>query len=354
MNASYRVIGLMSGTSLDGIDVAQCAFSLTDQGWSYAIERAKTYPYTPEWKKKLTDAHKLSGLDLMLLHNEYGKLLGTTVNEFFNDKSAAFDFIASHGHTIFHQPEIGLTLQIGSGANIAATSGITTIADFRTLDIALGGQGAPLVPIGDDLLFNDYDFCLNLGGFANISYKNDTQRIAFDVCPVNILINHLVKERNLSYDPEGSIARKGNISTDLLNDLNNLEFYQIAGPKSLGREWVWKSVLPVIYKYDLTLEDSLRTIYQHIIIKTEEILQKKSKKTVLITGGGAHNQFLIELFKGIEGVTIEIPSKEIVDFKEALIFAFLGVLRIRNEVNCLMSVTGAKMSNVGGVIFKYP
>lgn len=342
----------MSGTSLDGLDIAKCTFEWKGAGWAYAIEQATTYPYTSAWKKKLTDAPNLSGIDLMMLHNEYGKLLGSNVKQFLMGQNTGIDFISSHGHTIFHQPEKGLTLQIGNGATIAATTGITTIADFRTLDVAFGGQGAPLVPIGDELLFNSFDFCLNLGGFANISYKNDTHRIAFDVCPVNILINHLVKQRNLSYDPEGSIASKGNISTVLLNDLNNLEFYQIAGPKSLGREWVWKSVLPVIYKYDLSLEDVLITIYQHITVKIAEIIQKKSQRTVLVTGGGAHNLFLIELLKQIPGIIVVVPSKEIIDFKEALIFAFLGVLRIRNEANCLRSVTGAKTDNVGGVIFQ--
>jgi anhydro-N-acetylmuramic acid kinase len=352
MKSFYRVIGLMSGTSLDGLDIAQCTFELTKHGWNYAIERATTYPYSPEWKKKLTDAHNLSGIELMLLHNEFGRLLGTCVNQFLNNETDGIDFIASHGHTVFHQPEIGLTLQIGNGAAIAAIMGITTIADFRSLDVALGGQGAPLVPIGDELLFSEFDFCLNLGGFANISFKNDADRIAFDVCPVNILINHIVKERNLSYDPEGSIARNGNISSDLLYDLNNLEFYQMAGPKSLGREWLWKKVIPVISRNDLPLEDKLRTLYQHIIIKTSEIIQKKPQSTVLITGGGAHNQFLIELFKEIPGATIVVPSDDIVDFKEALIFSFLGVLRFRNEPNCLRSVTGAKINNIGGVIIQ--
>ena len=352
MKAIYRVIGLMSGTSLDGLDIALCTFELSERGWNYAIEQATTYPYSPKWKKKLTDAHNLSGIELMLLHNEYGRFLGTSVCQFLNNETSCIDFIASHGHTVFHQPEKGLTLQIGNGAAIAAVAGVTTIADFRSLDVALGGQGAPLVPIGDELLFSDFDFCLNLGGFANISFKHNADRIAFDVCPVNILINHLVKERNLSYDPEGSIARKGKISSSLLHDLNDLEFYQQSGPKSLGREWVWERVLPVILKYDLHLEDILRTFYQHIVVKTGEIIEKKSQRTVLMTGGGAHNQFLIELFKEIPGITVVVPPNDIVDFKEALIFSFLGVLRSRNEPNCLRSVTGAKINNAGGVIYQ--
>jgi anhydro-N-acetylmuramic acid kinase len=352
MNSSYHVLGLMSGTSLDGLDVAICTFELSGQKWHYAIEKTTTYPYSPGWKKKLSEAEHLSGIDLILLHNEYGELIGKYVNQFLDHSNSKIDFIASHGQTIFHQPKKGLTLQIGNGANISAITGITTICDFRTLDVALGGQGAPLVPIGDELLFGDFDFCLNLGGFANISYHEEGNRIAFDICPVNILINQLVSERNLSFDPEGSIGRKGNVSTNLLNELNSLAFYQKPGPKSLGKEWVWNQVLPIINRHKLSLEDTLRTIYEHIIFQTRQILQNKSEGTMLTTGGGAHNQFLMELFQQYLKIKIVIPSKEIVDFKEALIFAFLGVLRFRNEVNCLCSATGARMDNIGGIIYK--
>ncbi len=352
MKTFYRVLGLMSGTSLDGLDVALCTFELSGQKWHYAIEKTTTYTYSPGWKKKLSEAEHLSGIDLILLHNEYGELIGKYVNQFLDHNNSKIDFIASHGQTIFHQPKKRLTLQIGNGANIAAITGITTICDFRTLDVALGGQGAPLVPIGDKMLFGDFDFCLNLGGFANISYHEEGNRIAFDICPVNILINQLVSERNLSFDPEGSIGRKGSISANLLNELNSLAFYQMPGPKSLGKEWVWNQVLPIIYRYKLSLEDTLRTIYEHILIQTRQILQNKSEGPMIITGGGAHNQFLMELFQQYLKIKIVIPSKEIVDFKEALIFAFLGVLRFRNEVNCLCSVTGASTDNIGGIIYR--
>jgi anhydro-N-acetylmuramic acid kinase len=353
MNTFYRVLGLMSGTSLDGLDIAQCTFEKKSEKWSYSIERAITYPYSSQWKQKLTEAETLPGIDLLLLHNEYGRFTGELVNQFIKEHNVKIDFIASHGQTIFHQPHKGLTLQIGNGADILATTGITTVCDFRALDVAYGGQGAPLVPIGDEFLFGDYDFCLNLGGFANISYKTaEGKRVAFDICPVNILINHFVKKIDLDYDIDGAIGRKGSISAGLLNELNILPVYQQSGPRSFGKEWVWNDVLPVIDKHKLSLEDTLRTVYEHVAIRIEQSISKKPGKTILITGGGTHNKFLLEVLQKHISLKTVIPSDEIIDFKEALIFAFLGVLRTRNEVNCLCSVTGAKIDNIGGIIFK--
>jgi anhydro-N-acetylmuramic acid kinase len=352
MKSFYRVLGLMSGTSLDGLDVAQCTFNLVDNKWQYAVERAKTFSYSPEWKLKLATAENLSGLDFMLLNNEVGKVTGDYINQFLGEEKSGIDFIASHGQTIFHQPNLGLTTQIGSGAIIAATTGIPVVCDFRSLDVALGGQGAPLVPIGDKLLFGEYDYCLNLGGFANISFDtSEEKRIAFDICPVNIIINYLIKDKRMDYDPEGSIGRQGIVSQKLLEELNNLSFYHQSGPKSLGKEWVLNQMLPIIKKYQLATEDSLRTVYEHISIQIGNILNNQNDRTILITGGGAHNQFLIELLHLHHSVKIIIPEKEIIDFKEALIFAFLGLLRYRNEINSLSSVTGAKQNNVGGVIY---
>lgn len=349
--SEYHVIGLMSGTSLDGLDVARCLFQLQNGKWNYRIEEAKTYPYPLELKQKLADAEKLSGLDLMFFHNEYGRLLGDYVNDFIGKNKSSVDFIASHGHTIFHQPHKGLTFQIGSGASIAAETGITTICDFRRLDVALGGQGAPLVPIGDKLLFGDYAYCLNLGGFANISYDDESgKRQAYDICPVNIVINHLVAERGLTYDPQGEIARKGKVNPGLLKALDSLKFYQQVGPKSLGKEWVWSELLPCMEQFSISLEDKLRTFYEHVTSQIQRILGKG--EDILITGGGAHNIFLIELFRSTLKQKITVPDTKIIDFKEALIFAFLGVLRFRSEMNCLSSVTGAKVDNSGGIIYK--
>jgi anhydro-N-acetylmuramic acid kinase len=342
----------MSGTSLDGMDMAQCLFELTDGKWEFNIERATTFSYSSEWQQKLVNAENLPGLDLMLLHNEYGRLIGDYANIFLKDNHKPVNFIASHGHTVFHQPQLGLTFQIGNGASIAAQTGITTICDFRALDVALGGQGAPLVPIGDKLLFGNYACCLNLGGFANISFDDTSgKRLAYDVCPVNIVINHLVKERGLSFDADGKIAKAGQLNDLLLHTLNSLGFYGQKGPKSLGKEWVWSELLPCMDEFNISLEDKLRTFYEHVAVQLSRVLDNRIGE-ILITGGGAHNIFLLELFKSKIKQNTYCPSKEIIDFKEALIFAFLGVLRFRNEVNGLASVTGARVDNVGGMIFQ--
>lgn len=351
----YRVVGLMSGTSLDGVDIALCNFRKHAGGWSFAIERAHTCKYTDNWKHALMTAENLPGLELSRLHNAYGKYLGELVVAIAGAALATVDFIASHGHTVFHQPEAGLTLQIGSGACIAAVTRKTVVCDFRSSDIALGGQGAPLVPVGDKLLFGAYGYCLNLGGFANISYDDDLgKRLAFDICPVNIVCNDLVRERKLDFDESGMIGRSGIICEPLLSKLNDLDYYKLDGPRSLGKEWVFQEVMPLLEHYAaLSLEDKLRTFYQHVVEQVAKVTAGGLHNSVLVTGGGAHNHFLMELFRSILKPSIEIPEKAIIDFKEAIVFAFLGVLRMQNEVNCLKTVTGASKDNTGGAVYYY-
>jgi len=301
----------MSGTSCDGLDIAHCEFAFKDGNWNYKIINAKTYKYSESW-----------------------------IN------------ISSHGHTIFHQPSNGITYQIGNGANITAKTGITTISDFRTLDVALNGQGAPLVPIGDELLFPDYDYCLNLGGFANISFKQDNKRIAFDICPVNIAINYFTsKYFNLLYDKNGNFAKKGKVNINLLEKLNSLSYYKLEYPKSLGREWFEKNFINVISNYKIDAYDLLRTLYEHIAIQLSLVIENTKDKTILVTGGGAFNSFLIEILKNKTKANIIIPEENLINFKEALIFAFLGLLRFNKNINCLSSVTGAKKDNCGGIIY---
>ncbi len=342
----------MSGTSLDGIDVAYCRFEPSGHKFLYNIIKASTYKYPETWKKKLSEAASLSALDFSLLHIEYGVFLGKTVKKFISKNNLKPDFICSHGHTIFHQPDKKLTVQIGSGAAIAAETGFTTICDFRTTDVAFGGQGAPLVPIGDEILFSDFDICLNIGGFANLSYKKKNKRIAFDVCPANIILNHLSGKIGLDYDPCGQNTRKGKILPELLKQLNRLEFYRLKPPKSLGREWVENKVIPTLEGYqDLPVNDVLRTVTEHIANQIADAVHKTKAKNVLVTGGGAFNTFLLERIKKSCKTEIVLPDKEIINYKEALIFAFLGVLRIRNENNCLKSVTGAKKDNCGGSVY---
>lgn len=347
---SYTSIGCMSGTSLDGLDLVACRFTF-DKKWKFEILKANTISYSHKWVNKLSTAAELNALDFAFLHNDYGKFIGKQIAEFIADLPEKPAMIASHGHTIFHQPDMKLTVQIGNGAFIASTTGITTICDFRNLDMALNGQGAPLVPIGDELLFDEYEFCLNLGGIANVSFREDGVRRAFDICPANMAFNHFTKELGYEYDLNGSMGRSGIVHPELLKLLNSLDFYQLNGPKSLERKWFETDFLPLIYSFHLAPEDVLRTLYEHVSDQITLAIDQFPKGQILISGGGAHNVFLIELISEKTNHKTIVPSEQIIDFKEAIIFAFLGVLRFRNEISCLKSVTGADHDHSGGVIY---
>jgi anhydro-N-acetylmuramic acid kinase len=347
----YKVLGLMSGTSLDGLDLALCTFGYDKGNWNFAVEKSATCPYNKEWKKKLSLAGKLNAYDFISFHKEYGCFIGEKVNDFTHNDKGSVDFIASHGHTIFHEPDKQLTFQLGDGAMIAAVTGLTTISDFRNLDISLGGQGAPLVPIGDDFLFGNYDYCLNLGGFSNISYRMNNKRIAFDICPVNIILNRIAQKAGFDFDKDGEIGSRGKLLPELLNELDKLEYYNILPPKSLSREWLEKYFLPVLEKQSFLIEDILRTLYEHLAEQISKTVSGSSKN-MLVTGGGAYNKFLVELLQNKTDVKIIVPDRQIVEYKEAIIFAFLGLLRYEKKVNCLSSVTGARLDNCGGSIFE--
>lgn len=347
-----QAIGLMSGTSLDGLDVCCCTFAISNERWGFNIDHARMYPYTDSMKKKLgKGAQLMSALEFVGFHSEYGKHLGERVNDFMNEFKVKPDIIASHGHTIFHEPQKKVMYQIGDGAAIAAETRIPTVSDFRRLDIMLGGQGAPLVPIGDRLLFPDYDYCLNIGGFSNISFEDNGKRIAFDISPVNYVINHYCRQIGLEFDRDGEIARRGTICSSMLDELNAIEFYHQSAPKSLGREWVETVIFPMLEKYGLSLEDTLRTFYEHAAYQVSRIV--KGGK-LLVTGGGAFNKFLIERIGKLCRCDIVIPERRIIEYKEALIFAFLGVLYVFDKPGCLASVTGATADNIGGMLFKAP
>lgn len=347
---SYNIIGLMSGTSADGLDIVLCNFQKDNTKWQYKVLKSQTIDYTPSQRAKLLDLHKFSATDLRKADIDFGRFSAESVNDFCKDLPYSIDFIASHGHTVFHEPALHYTLQIGDGNCIAKQTGITTIYDFRSGDIALGGQGAPLVPIGDELLFGDYDACLNLGGFSNISFRNGNgTRIAFDICPVNIIMNEYARRLGKKYDNGGEIAASGKCIKELLNELNVLDFYKKSYPKSLGREWVENTMMPILAKYEnYNIPDILNTLICHISYQIVEVI--KSRKNVLITGGGAYNSFLIETIRESCSTEIIIPENSIINYKEAIIFAFLGVLRINNENNCLASITGADRDSCCGII----
>ncbi len=349
---TYRCgIGIMSGTSLDGVDLAYCRFLLNDPT-QYEILRAATIPYTTEMRSALQRATTMSAVEYCRLDVALGEVIAQDVNAFVGE-GVRPDFLASHGHTIFHQPGEGLTTQIGSGAVIAARTGIRTVCDFRTADVALHGQGAPLVPIGDELLFGQYDACLNLGGFSNISYRNGQQRIAFDISACNMLLNHLANLIGLDFDPEGLTAQKGQIIESLLEELNQLPFFQRPAPKSLGKEWFEQEVCPILKPYTdhQSLADCLRTATEHIALQIQQVIPPHIQ-TLLVTGGGALNHFLIHRLQTLWGGQICLPDTQTILFKEALIFAFLGHLRLQNHINCLCSVTGADKDCCGGCVWE--
>ena len=342
-------LGIMSGTSLDGIDLALCRFSEHKNKWSYEIVDAQTIAYPVSWIDKLKGAPQMKAEEFLILHNEYGRYTGELINEFLNGKEVP-QLVASHGHTIFHQPDKRFTFQLGNGASIAATTQITTVSDFRSFDVALGGQGAPLVPIGDQLLFSEFDYCLNIGGFANISFDKDGIRIAFDICPANIILNELAQQRGFAYDKHGHLGAFGTVNETLLKKLNSLDFYYQKWPKSLGREWIDQQITPLLSTSELTIEDQAATIYEHIAFQISKITGNTGR--LLATGGGSKNLFLIDQLKRKTSCQIVLPDQKLIDFKEALIFAFLGVLAFNGRVNVLSSVTGSMQDHIGGIIHK--
>ena len=351
----YTALGLMSGTSLDGLDLALCHFYNQEQSWEFELVKGKSVAYNTEWTDRLKNSVNLNGRDLSLLHIEYGRWLGKQAGRFLEELGTNVDFIASHGHTVFHQPEKRLTLQIGSGHELALESKKTVICDFRAMDVALGGQGAPLVPIGDRYLFKEFDFCLNLGGISNVSFESGSNRMAYDISIANMLLNYLAQKLGKSYDKEGEIARSGKMDESLFQQLNNLPYLKLSYPKSTGFEWFEEEIRPTVENNKSSIQDQLFTAVHHIAdqVANAVLREDREKGKLLISGGGAKNTFLMETLRHYLSDSIEmvIPDNDIIEFKEAIIFAFMGVKRARNEINCLCSVTGAQSDICGGVIY---
>jgi anhydro-N-acetylmuramic acid kinase len=349
----YRVVGLMSGTSLDGLDLAYCTFQKEQQGWHFEIIDAQTVPYDAHLRDMLSNAHKGTAAELNMIDTILGLMFSNAIIEFISELGAEIDLISSHGHTVFHDPQNHINLQIGKGSVIAATTGITTVCDFRTQDILEGGQGAPLVPIGDHLLFHDYDLCLNIGGISNISAAPTGRRIAWDICPANMVLNTLARKTGQDFDTDGIMAANGKLIPELLEKLNDLHYYHEKPPKSLSREWVEGEFLQVLEAYATQSHpDLLRTVTEHIALQISNTCNTiKQTGTMLVTGGGAKNTFLMQRLESLCNVEIAKTSPNLIDYKEALIFAFLGVLRARNEINCLASVTGARQDHCSGAIY---
>ncbi|MFD0798565.1 anhydro-N-acetylmuramic acid kinase [Maribacter chungangensis] len=352
----HKILGLMSGTSLDGLDLAYCHFTEEKGVWTFDIQKTKSITYAAIQQNELKDAIRLSAEDLLQLHNSYGTWLGEKASEFIEKNELTVDYIASHGHTTHHRPELGFTFQIGSGQHLANTSGQHVISDFRTNDIALGGQGAPLVPIGDHLLFHEYDFCLNLGGISNISFEVKGKRIAYDIGLANMILNYITRKIDLEYDKGGALARSGNIHKEMLQKLNNLKYYLLPHPKSIGYEWFLEEVVPIVEATEAATEDLLHTAIHHICEKIAQQIHQntiKEGQKVLLTGGGALNTFLIETLTEKLGTATQVvvPEKKIIDFKEAMVFAFMGALRSQKLINVLSSVTGARQNSSSGILY---
>jgi len=349
---NYNVIGVMSGTSLDGVDLAYINFNISER-WTFEIFQSETISYSDEWQNKLKNAIQFNSAELEQLNSDYTKLLASIITEFISKHQFKdIDAVCSHGHTILHQPQNGLTLQIGNLPLLQQLIQQTVVCDFRLQDVQLGGQGAPLVPIGDAILFAKYDYCLNLGGFSNVSFSDNGTRIAFDISPVNTVLNYYANALGLPYDAGGSIAQSGKVNTALLAQLNELKYYKLPFPKSLGMEFVNQEIFPLMHSFSCSTEDKLATFVEHIALQIGAVCNKPNAK-LLITGGGAYNVFLIRrLSEYLSTTTLIIPDDKIIQFKEALIFALLGVLKLRGENNVLSSVTGARHDHSSGIIFK--
>ncbi len=352
----HKILGLMSGTSLDGLDLAYCHFKEENGMWSFDIKRTKSISYEAAQQNELKDAIRLSTEDLFQLHNSYGTWLGEQALDFITKNDLEVDYIASHGHTTHHRPELGFTVQIGSGQHLANASGQSVICDFRTNDVALGGQGAPLVPIGDQLLFQEYEFCLNLGGISNISFNVKGKRIAYDIGLANMILNYITRKIDLEFDKGGELARSGSIHTPMLRKLNDLKYYLLPHPKSIGYEWFLEEVVPIVDSTKASTADLLHTSIHHICEKIAHQIHQntiKAGQKVLVTGGGALNSFLITTLAEKLGneTQVIIPEKKIIDFKEAMVFAFMGALRAENQINVLSSVTGASRNSSSGVVY---
>ena len=347
---THLAIGLMSGSSLDGIDLALVRLTNDNEHYTYTIIDAATLPYPDFWRQRLTDAFLAKPEDLVPLDKEYGTYLGQQIDIFVKERNVKPDFVASHGHTIFHKPEQRYTLQIGDGQAIADHCGLLTVNDFRSEDVSKGGQGAPLVPIGDKLLFSDYEICLNIGGIANLSYDWECRRIAYDICIANQALNWLAQREGLAYDKDGLLARSGKVNPTLLEALNNNSFYCQKPPKSLGREFFETFQKQILDDYGTN--DALATFVEHIAQQVSLSVKRLPQGKMLITGGGALNRYLVERIQCHTHHQVIIPERQTIDYKEAIVFSLLGLLRLEGRINVLSSVTGAPSDSCSGRIWQ--
>lgn len=359
--STYQIIGLMSGSSLDGIDLAHCSFESHGKNLHWKLNAASTLPFSKEWTNKLLELTQSNSKTLLAAHAAFGRYLGEQVNHFLQEQQLNCDIVASHGHTIFHYPEEQFTFQLGDGAAIAATTGIPTIDRFRAMDMAFGGQGAPVAPIVDRYLFEGYDYYLNIGGIANISAPiRDHRMVAFDIGGANQILDALAQIDGHSYDDKGKIAASGTPIPMLYDQINALPYFSESYPKSLGNDWVLDQQTSVYLQHTGKTADKLSTACKQLAYQTAKAIlqiqnqekQQKSAYKMLVTGGGAWNTFLIQQIRDacqkVCNLAIHIPSDEIIGFKEAILMALMGYLRMTKQNNCLATATGATQDSVSG------
>lgn len=355
----YHVIGTMSGSSMDGLDIAYCTFDEIGGKWSFTINQSECIEFDSVWKENLTHCTSCSARELLRMHTAFGHWMGNAIQSFItrNNLDHKVHLIASHGHTVFHEPQHHMTFQMGDGAAIAAITKLPVVSDLRNMDIALGGQGAPIVPIGEKLLWTDYNYFLNIGGICNVTVANETQHVAFDICAANRVLNLLCLEIEKSYDAFGEEASRGSMNEDLLNQLNLQEYYKQSYPKSLANEFGVEQIYPILQSSSISVQDKLHTYCLHIAQQIKQALLpfvNSSSSKMLITGGGAYNTFLVNTIKNELSslqIDVEIPSNELIENKEALVMGLIGVLRWREENNVISNVTGASRSSVGGALW---
>ncbi len=355
----YQVIGLMSGSSRDGLDIVFALIEEQRGKWSYTLEEAVCEPYPEFWQKALDMDLAMPFPAFLELHSAYGRYLGERVMAFIQERNLKHrvHFIASHGHTAYHNPGARTGFALGDGAQLAAITGLPVITDLRSMDLALGGQGAPIVPIGDRLLFSDYPFLLNIGGIANLTMRTDSGYLAGDIGPANQVFNRLAGRKGMDMDRGGELAAKGKLSPEILQRLADQEYYRLPMPKSLSNEKALALMDP-LWESGLEVEDALATAQAHLVAQIvrslESVHGREKGGRMLVTGGGAFNhQLMAQLSGALAPLSIEpvVPEKELVEFKEALVMALMGVLRWREETNIYGETTGASRDHVGGALW---
>lgn len=349
----------MSGSSLDGLDIGIIDIIKKGNELSYEVIRCDTIEYSTEWKKSLTSLPNASAKELANNDMAYSRYMSELIRSFLKEEDQ-IDYVSLHGHTLFHEPENGFTYQLGNGGVLSARLGLPVVCDFRSKDIGLGGKGTPLAPIVDSYFYNEYEVLINLGGICNLTFLSKKETIAWDVCPCNQLLNFLSEKMNLAYDKDGLIARNGKLNLDFLNILEKNPYYSEKYPKSLDNQYIKQNIIRELDSYTIPLEDQLHTTCIFVARQIKAAIQMAVKslevawpEKILITGGSAHNAFLIQCIKEhCAPSVVSIPDETIINYKEIILMALCAYLRVNNQENTLSEVTGSSRNSIGGAIYE--